>query len=362
MNLINPQLSNINNVLDAFEDIIKRKKIYFQSSPPADIDKIKLFEISFGVRLPDSFKTFLEHFNGGFIADEEAENLLLIDEFEEAKKISTQLLGIDEIIEEYENLSLENWDRKPGFKGFYPFIPFCITNYGEMLVFVDQYKREKESGVFYASKNREPNQWNMINEDFTGFLIGNINSMGSPPIHYSEGGLMADDYLDMLNDREEELNDPAERIKRNSAYLKIFPNDPISYTSRGTAYADMHQYDNALSDFNKSLELNEKSAFTYYCRGDMFLKVRKPRQALIDLDIACNLSPDDPFYLSSRANAFYQLNRMDEALVDCNRTLEINDTYLQAYEVRRLIYLYLGEALKAEKDAERINELLENDE
>lgn len=362
MKIIDPKITEINQAIDAFASAIRQEKIYFSWSGAGNPKKIELFEIAFGVRLPASFKSFLEYYDGGFIADKEAESLIMTDEFNEAKKLSTRILDIDEIIDQYENLALESWEKKIDADGFYPFIPFCITGSNEMLVFVDQYKRKKESGVFYARKDIGPAQWNMINDDFTEFLISYTNANGNPDIQSGNKGIMAGDYLIMLKGRKELADDPSERIKRNSAYLKLFPEDPVSYTSRGTAYADNQQYDKALSDFNKSLEINEESAFAHYYRGDMFLKIHKPRQALIDLDIACRLAPDDPFYLSGRADAFYQLNRMDEALADCNRAIEINNAYLQAYQTRYLIYLYLGEAFKAEEDAAMIDELIADDE
>ncbi len=44
-------------------------------------------------------------------------------------------------------------------------------------------------------------------------------------------------------------------------------NDPVAHTIRGIAYAEKGQYDQAISDFNKALEINPRYATAYYNRG-----------------------------------------------------------------------------------------------
>ncbi len=44
-------------------------------------------------------------------------------------------------------------------------------------------------------------------------------------------------------------------------------NDAGAYNKRGVAYARKGQYDQAISDFNKALEINPRYATAYYNRG-----------------------------------------------------------------------------------------------
>jgi len=41
----------------------------------------------------------------------------------------------------------------------------------------------------------------------------------------------------------------------------------VTYNNRGTTYEKKGQYDQAVSDFNKTLEINLKFALAYYNRG-----------------------------------------------------------------------------------------------
>lgn len=348
------------------EDIIagiKREAPDFKFWKEADPQVIDNFETAFGVTLPTDFKTFLKYSNGAehvFYA-EDAKSLWHKGEYEEALTMGrgNRILSIEEIIEEYEDLEFKKWKLKQGFKGFYPYIPFFITEDNEKLVFVDQSYSNK-TPIFYAYHDEPASAWFCVAKNFTEFLDYFLNSNGEPPSDYIKEAAGTDDYLTELDtdERREEVNKPKTIIKRMTAYLALFPESSLSFILRGNAYSEIGQFEKALSDFNKGIELDSKSAFAYHCRGKMLLSLGKHRSALTDMDIACNLKPDDPYYLVGRADAFYALNRMDKALADCNRAIEIDESYVLAYMSRFKIYLYLGEGNKAEADNDKIDELL----
>ena len=352
----------INDVINKLSDALSKERLKGYYGTPDSTEKIGLFEQAFGVELPYSFKVFLRNFDGLFIADRETENMIQAGEMEEAKWNSTRILSIDEIIEEYENLYLDDWKLEPSFDGFYPYIPFCITADNEKLVFIDNSLQKEESKVFAAFHDTPASGWFAAFENFTEFLIDFYNRGGNPDLFSNQSEATVETYLERLNDREEEKDDPAEVVKRTTAYLELFPDNSIKYTIRGDAYADLKQYKKALADFEKSLELDPKLALAYYCRGSMLLSLKKARQALIDLDSACKLEPGDSYYLNGRAEAFFALNRIDEALSDCNKAIKIDNRYFSAYYLRRKIYTALGQTGKAEADARVIEELLEEDE
>lgn len=353
---------NINEVIEKLQDAVSKERLNGYFGTPNSAEKIGLFEKSFGVRLPNSFKTFLRNFDGGFIADGEADSMIMTGEFDEAKQISTRILSIDEIIEEYESLSLDDWKLESGYEGFYPYIPFCITPEDEKLVFVDNSLRKEESNVLAAFHDAPASGWFVVSANFTDFLENYFNTGGHPDLYGNPSETHAEEWLDLLNGRQKEKENPEEIIGRSTVYLSLFPNDAVTYITRGDAFFQLKQYEKALADYNKSIELDQKNALAYYCRGDMLLSLKKARQALTDLDSACQLKPDDPFYLTGRADAFYALNRLDKALVDCNRAIEIDERYFSAYSTRRKIYSNLGEAEKSAADAKMIDELLAEDE
>ena len=49
------------------------------------------------------------------------------------------------------------------------------------------------------------------------------------------------------------------------------PNNVLAYVNRGNAYYNLNQYNKALADFNKALQLNPNlSAEIYYKRGKVY--------------------------------------------------------------------------------------------
>ncbi len=48
-------------------------------------------------------------------------------------------------------------------------------------------------------------------------------------------------------------------------------NDAKAYYNRGNAYAKKGQYDQAISDYTKALEINPRYAFAYHNRGVAYL-------------------------------------------------------------------------------------------
>ena len=276
------------------EDIIASIKLEskdFKFWKNAEQQTIKNFETAFGVTLPTDFKTFLGYFNGAehvFYA-EDAKDLWRKGEYEEASMISrgNRILSIEEIIEEYEDLDFKKWKLKSGFKGFYPYIPFFITENNEKIVFVDQTETKNDSPVYIAYHDEPASAWFSIANNFTEFLEHFINSKGRPPSNYIEEARGAEEFLVDLDSEKKraEMDAPKAVIKRMTAYLELFPNNSLSFVLRGNAYVKTGQFEKALIDFNNAIELDAKSAFAYYCRGKMLLNLEKTRVALIDLDI-----------------------------------------------------------------------------
>lgn len=357
-----PAGSSVQEVTKLLYKAMNAGSVFHNMGVRTDGEKISLFEEAFGVNLPESFKAFLAEFNGGFLADEEANWYWMNGEYNTCEQMCSRFLSIEEIIEEYESMMLDDWKLQPGFEGFYPYIPFYITKDNEKLVFVNNDNDDKESFIYAAFHDYPASDWFVVKKTFTEFLIDYINTDGKPNLYAVEMDYYAADNLDGLDNKQAEIDDSTGRIKRHTAYLTLFPEDTVTYNSRGNAYRDAGKYEEALADYKKSLELDPKFALTYYCRGSLMLSLKKARQSLIDFDSACQLEPNDPLFLTGRADAFYELKKLDEALADCNQAIEVDDRYYIAYSIRHAVHLSMGETAKAEVDAAMIEELSTEDE
>jgi tetratricopeptide (TPR) repeat protein len=66
----------------------------------------------------------------------------------------------------------------------------------------------------------------------------------------------------------------------------------VSFVNRGMAYLNAAKYDEAVSDLNKGLELNPKSAFAYAARGLAYLRADNIDMAARDARRALRMDPD----------------------------------------------------------------------
>ena len=96
-----------------------------------------------------------------------------------------------------------------------------------------------------------------------------------------------------------------------SKVIELEPKDSVGWTSRGYAYTGLGQYDKAVADFSKVIELDQKNASAWYLRALLCLKLddqkayRQMCWAMLDtlrgappetvrlVAWACSLGPDN---------------------------------------------------------------------
>ena len=83
----------------------------------------------------------------------------------------------------------------------------------------------------------------------------------------------------------------------------------MAYTNRGVAYNDLKQYERAISDYNKAIELNPNFALAYNNRGWAYYCLKKYQQALKDFDKAIELNPNNTQAKNNRAACLKAMGR-----------------------------------------------------
>jgi len=108
------------------------------------------------------------------------------------------------------------------------------------------------------------------------------------------------------------------------------------FNKRGIAYAKTGHYDQAISDFNRALELNPKDVKAYYNRGLAYYQKGEYDQAISDFNKALEINPIDAKAYYIRGLAYYQKGEYDQAISDYTKALELNPRYAKAYYNRGL--------------------------
>ncbi len=69
----------------------------------------------------------------------------------------------------------------------------------------------------------------------------------------------------------------------------------MAYTDRGMAYREKDQYDRAISDYTKALEINQRDTLPYGLRGIAYVAKGQYDQALSDFSKVLEINPNFAF-------------------------------------------------------------------
>jgi tetratricopeptide (TPR) repeat protein len=73
---------------------------------------------------------------------------------------------------------------------------------------------------------------------------------------------------------------------------------------RAFAYSDLHQYDKAVADYSKAIELDAGKARIWTNRGHAYIDLHQPDKALADFNKAIELDPKLAAAWSNRGHAY----------------------------------------------------------
>ncbi len=136
-------------------------------------------------------------------------------------------------------------------------------------------------------------------------------------------------------------------------------NGLISYicNNRGTLYSDLGQFTQAISEYNKAIELNPKYAGAYNNRGGAYSDLGQFKEAISERTKAIELDPkfDRAYY--NRGLAYYNSGKVSKAVSDYNKAIKLNPKLTEAYNNRGVAYGSSGQLKKAVSDYTKAIEL-----
>jgi len=136
--------------------------------------------------------------------------------------------------------------------------------------------------------------------------------------------------------------------KYSDAILKIdqsleLKNDwEIPYFYRGAANQALENFDEAILDYTKALQFNEKMTDAYYNRAKILLErkdIKNPdlNRAITDLEKALELDPNFIDALFAMAAAQKKLENYNKALEYLDKVLELQPDFIHARALKKLI-------------------------
>ena len=168
----------------------------------------------------------------------------------------------------------------------------------------------------------------------------------------------------------------AKAIEVCTTYIKENPNDGKAYYNLGIAYYSLEDDESAITNFDKSIELDYTSSYVYAYRGHSYYYLGNYKSAVTDLLKSIELDEYNDFAYTGLGDAYYKLGDYNSAIENYTKSLEINDIYAYTYMARGDAYyileadnlalkdyvnaiLYYGDSENSYLIQERVNELID---
>ncbi len=144
--------------------------------------------------------------------------------------------------------------------------------------------------------------------------------------------------------------------------VNLNPNNAEAYAGRGTTYDDLKQYDAAIADYNKAIELGLNSSWIYNNRGVSYMEgLKQYEKALADYNKAIEIDQNNVFAYSNIGFVYQELKQYDAAIAEYSKAIEIDPNYPLDYNERGIIYYDLKQYDKAIADFNKVIEIDPND-
>lgn len=149
-------------------------------------------------------------------------------------------------------------------------------------------------------------------------------------------------------------------INVNNSYRK-----DVFYSTRGDCYKELEQFNNAIKDYTKAIqlnpiELNPKDMWEVYSsRGDCYKELKQFYKAIEDYTKAIKFNPEVILY-TQRGLCYSLIGEYEQAMQNYSASLNINPT-IDTYCYRALLYLKLNEPEKTRADLSKALEICQNE-
>ena len=102
------------------------------------------------------------------------------------------------------------------------------------------------------------------------------------------------------------------------------PPDFTFYQNRANANFVMGEYDTAITDYNKAIELNSKEPTIYFSRALAHFNNKSFTRAIADFDKVIELDPKEAMAYFKRGAALEKVGNFEKALSDYQKTVELD--------------------------------------
>jgi tetratricopeptide (TPR) repeat protein len=130
-----------------------------------------------------------------------------------------------------------------------------------------------------------------------------------------------------------------------------------AYYHRAVAYLKLEQYNVAMQDYDRAIELNPNSSESFLGLGIIYTKLNHPQEAIHFFSRCLTLNTEDSIAYTNRGYNKLKLDDYLSALDDFDKALDINPLNALAYSNRGVALFKLGNLQDARDNWEVASEL-----
>lgn len=138
-------------------------------------------------------------------------------------------------------------------------------------------------------------------------------------------------------------------------FIKKEPNIPILYYLRGVRMVQLSNYNFALEDFNKAIELKIDFQDAYLSRANLKYNLNDIDGAIEDISSLIIYNPNVSKYFYRRSQYKKTKNDINGALIDVSKAIDIEPTNKSFYFFRGMLFHQLGDNSSASNDLKKFD-------
>ncbi|MGK4199346.1 tetratricopeptide repeat protein [Fusobacterium sp. HC1336] len=150
-------------------------------------------------------------------------------------------------------------------------------------------------------------------------------------------------------------------IGNYSKAIELDPNNVNAYLNRGLIYEKLKKYDKSLEDLNKAIELDPNNANSYLNLGLIYERMCSYTEALKYLEKSIKLNPNNEKAYLMKASIYIKQREYEAAIKEYDKAIKINPTNSTTYFNRGLIYGALNNTKQAIEEYSKAIKLNPND-
>ena len=178
----------------------------------------------------------------------------------------------------------------------------------------------------YAHYNLQ--QYELAIKDFDKFIEFNPNELS-----VQSAKMLRDLAQKALNRGNWQTDSHAKEIQDFTKKIELAPNNFLNYMKRATAYLKSKDYNSALKDADKVVEM-KPVALSYSFRAIVHELLEDYERAVKDYDKAIELEPDEADYYKRRARCYFELKDYERTVKEYNKAIELDPKHRSEYEYR----------------------------